>query len=84
MYLKVKVFKKRRNQLKLMKAFYSDSQRSKLGVEETIAPIQRPVGFKEKPRHSRLKLVTVVTDNFLEQPIDDFNLTNPEEIILYP
>ena len=63
---------------------YKDSQRSKLGVEEKIAPIQRPIGFKEGPRHSRLKLVTVVTDNFLEQPIDDFNLTKSEEVILYP
>lgn len=25
-----------------------------------------------------------ISNNFLEQPIDDFNLTNPEEIILYP
>lgn len=84
MYLKVKVSKKRRNQLKLLKAFYSDSQRGKLGVEEKIVPIQRPVGFKERPRHSRLKLVTDVTNNFLEQPIDDFNLTKSEEVILYP
>lgn len=84
MYLKVKVSKKRRDQLKLMKAFYSDSQRSKLGVEEKIAPIQRPVGFKEGRRHPRLKLVTDVTNNFLEQPIDDINLTKSEEVILYP
>ena len=84
MYLKVKVSKKRRNQLKLMKAFYSDSQRSKLGVEEKIAPIQRPVGFKERTFTQRLELVTYVTNNFLEQPIDDFNLTKSEEVILYP
>ena len=24
-----------------------------------------------------------VNNNFLEQPIDDFNLTKPEEVILY-
>jgi len=79
MYLKVKVSKKKKNQLKLLKAFYSDSQRSKIGVEEKIVPIQRPIGFKEVRR-----LVTDVTNNFLEQPIDDFNLTKSEEVILYP
>lgn len=84
MYLKVKVSKKRRNQLKLMKALYSDSQRSKIGIEEKISPIQRPVGFKERTFTQRLELATHVTNNFLEQPIDDFSLTNPEEIILYP
>lgn len=66
---------KKKNQLKLMRPHFTKTQRGQLFISPIINPRRWRNGGKEKYN---------ISVNFLEQPLDDFNLREPEEVILYP